>query len=137
MLQSPEEFAGRCTRGWGGAMVERRFMSQSGLRAAGHGPLARAANGAGPGRIEIDHFMRAYHTTLQSSGEVQIRALIEPYLAMNSALHVGARDPRPDLSAITYEYHESYHKRLGLAGIAREIELMHDLASRVADARTR
>jgi hypothetical protein len=83
-------------------MVERRFMSQSGLRVAGHGPFARAANGAGPGRIEIDHFMRAYQTTLQSSGEVQIRALIEPYLAMNSALHVGARDPQPDLSAITY-----------------------------------
>jgi len=41
----------------------------------------------------------------------------------------------PNLAAITYEYHESYHKRIGVAGIAREIELMHDLASRVANAR--
>lgn len=41
----------------------------------------------------------------------------------------------PNLAAITFEYHESYHKRLGLKGIARELELMHDLAVRVADAR--
>jgi uncharacterized protein (UPF0276 family) len=41
----------------------------------------------------------------------------------------------PNLAAITFEYHESYHKRLGLAGVAREIDLMHDLAAKVADAR--
>jgi uncharacterized protein (UPF0276 family) len=41
----------------------------------------------------------------------------------------------PNLAAITFEYHESYHKRLGLAGIAEEIELMHDLAGQVGDAR--
>lgn len=37
----------------------------------------------------------------------------------------------PNLAALTYEYHESYHKRLGLEGIAREIELMHALAREV------
>jgi uncharacterized protein (UPF0276 family) len=41
----------------------------------------------------------------------------------------------PNLAAITYEYHESYHERLGLSGVAHELELMHDLASRVADTR--
>ena len=41
----------------------------------------------------------------------------------------------PNLAAITFEYHESYHKRLGLDGVERELELMHGLASRVADAR--
>jgi uncharacterized protein len=41
----------------------------------------------------------------------------------------------PNLGAITFEYHESYHKRIGLAGVAEEIEQMHDLAARVADAR--
>jgi len=41
----------------------------------------------------------------------------------------------PNLQAITFEYHESYHKRLGLAGIGRELDLMHDLAAKVADAR--
>jgi hypothetical protein len=74
-------------------MVERRYMAHSGLISAGP---------QGPGRVEIDHFMRSYHTILQSSGEVQLRALIEPYLAMNSALHVGAREPVLDLSALTY-----------------------------------
>jgi uncharacterized protein (UPF0276 family) len=41
----------------------------------------------------------------------------------------------PNLAAITFEYHESYHKRLGLAGVAEEIEMMHDLAGVVAGAR--
>ena len=41
----------------------------------------------------------------------------------------------PNLAAITFEYHESYHKRLGLGGVACELELMHELASKVADAR--
>ena len=41
----------------------------------------------------------------------------------------------PNLAAITFEYHESYHKRLGLAGVAQEIELMHELARQVANAR--
>jgi uncharacterized protein len=41
----------------------------------------------------------------------------------------------PNLAAITFEYHESYHKRLGMAGIAEEIELMHDLAGRAASNR--
>ncbi len=41
----------------------------------------------------------------------------------------------PNLAAITFEYHESYHRRLGLAGIAEEVELMADLAARVGEAR--
>lgn len=41
----------------------------------------------------------------------------------------------PNLAAITFEYHESYHKRIGLGGVAQELELMHDLVQRVADAR--
>lgn len=42
----------------------------------------------------------------------------------------------PNLAAITFEYHESYHKRLGLSGIAEEIEMMHDLSGAVATARS-
>jgi uncharacterized protein (UPF0276 family) len=42
-----------------------------------------------------------------------------------------------NLAAITYEYHESYHKRLGLQGVSREIELMTELAAEVAAARER
>jgi uncharacterized protein len=41
----------------------------------------------------------------------------------------------PNLAAITFEYHESYHKRLGVTGVAEEIERMHDLARHVAAGR--
>jgi uncharacterized protein (UPF0276 family) len=41
----------------------------------------------------------------------------------------------PNLAAITFEYHESYHKRIGLAGVAEEIERMHELAAHVAAGR--
>jgi uncharacterized protein (UPF0276 family) len=41
----------------------------------------------------------------------------------------------PNLAAITFEYHESYHKRLGISGVARELDLMHELAAQVAEAR--
>jgi len=41
----------------------------------------------------------------------------------------------PNLAAITFEYHESYHERLGVAGVALELELMHELAAKVAAAR--
>ena len=41
----------------------------------------------------------------------------------------------PNLSAITFEYHESYHRRFGVAGVGEEIERMHDLARLVAARR--
>lgn len=50
----------------------------------------------------LDLFQRTYHSLLRSSGEIQIGALIEPYLAFNPILHQRAQDPGPDLDAITY-----------------------------------
>ncbi len=50
----------------------------------------------------LDIFQRTYHSLLRSSGEIQIQALVEPYLAFEPALHHGAADPRPDLDALTY-----------------------------------
>jgi uncharacterized protein len=41
----------------------------------------------------------------------------------------------PNLAAVTFEYHESYHKRLGLEGVERELDRMHELASTIAAAR--
>lgn len=40
-----------------------------------------------------------------------------------------------NLAAITYEYRESHHRRLGLGGIGHELELMHDLATRIGESR--
>jgi uncharacterized protein (UPF0276 family) len=42
----------------------------------------------------------------------------------------------PNLAAITFEYHESYHHRMGITGVGNELRLMHVLASEVAAART-
>lgn len=41
----------------------------------------------------------------------------------------------PNLAALTFEYHESYHKRLGIPGVAAELEQMHELAGRIASRR--
>lgn len=40
-----------------------------------------------------------------------------------------------NLAAITYEYRESHHRRHGLGGIGRELELMHDLAIGIGGSR--
>jgi hypothetical protein len=41
----------------------------------------------------------------------------------------------PNLGAITFEYHESYHKRIGLAGVIAELEAMQDAAEAIARSR--
>ena len=65
-------------------------------------PVPRSPGRAQPGKAEIDLFLRALHTLLRSSGEVQLRALSETYLAMESSLHVDAPEATPDLACITY-----------------------------------
>jgi uncharacterized protein (UPF0276 family) len=41
----------------------------------------------------------------------------------------------PNLAAITFEYHESYHRRIGLRGVIEELETMHACAARIGQAR--
>jgi hypothetical protein len=53
-------------------------------------------------RAPLDLFHRTYHSLLRSTGEIQIQALVEPFVASEPSLHHGARDQRPDLSALTY-----------------------------------
>jgi uncharacterized protein (UPF0276 family) len=43
----------------------------------------------------------------------------------------------PNLAAITFEYHESYHKRIGTAGVIAELEKMHKAAADIAAARAK
>jgi hypothetical protein len=54
------------------------------------------------GSEEIELFIRTYYSLLRSSHAVQLDALVEAHLAMNSSLHVGARQPAPDASALFY-----------------------------------
>ena len=51
----------------------------------------------------INLFMRTYYSLLRTTDAVPIQSLVEGYLAMDSSLHVSARDEeRVDISALTY-----------------------------------
>ncbi len=54
------------------------------------------------GSEEIELFMRTYYSLLRSTHPVQILTLAESHMGMASSLHVGARDARPDISALVY-----------------------------------
>jgi hypothetical protein len=51
---------------------------------------------------EVELYTRTYYSLLRSTAEVKIRTLEEVHAGMNSLLHPGARDPRPDMSAFIY-----------------------------------
>lgn len=50
----------------------------------------------------IDTYVRTYGSLLRSSGEVPVRAFEEAHEFSDSSLHVGARDPKPDVAAFAY-----------------------------------
>ena len=54
------------------------------------------------GSEEIELYIRTYYSLLRSSREVHLDALVETHLTMNSSLHVNARQPMPDASALYY-----------------------------------
>ncbi len=55
-----------------------------------------------PEAPEILLYMRTYYSLLRTSQEVQIRTLEETHKAMHPALHLGAAETRPDMSAFIY-----------------------------------
>lgn len=54
------------------------------------------------GNEEILLYMRTYYSLLRSTRPVQIKSLEEVHKSMNSALHVKAGDPEPDMAAFIY-----------------------------------
>jgi hypothetical protein len=54
------------------------------------------------GGEEIQLYMRTYYSLLRSSEVVDIETLVETHIAMQSSLHVGGADLRPDISALLY-----------------------------------
>jgi hypothetical protein len=54
------------------------------------------------GSEEIQLYMRTYYSLLRSSHPIQIETLVESHTAVESSLHVGARDLKPDISALVY-----------------------------------
>jgi hypothetical protein len=51
---------------------------------------------------EIELYMRTYYSLLRSSGEIQLKSLIETHKEMDSSLHAHARDEFPDIAAFVY-----------------------------------
>ncbi len=54
------------------------------------------------GSEEIQLYMRTYYSLLRSSHLIQIEALVESHMAMDSSLHIKARGLEPDVSALVY-----------------------------------
>ena len=46
------------------------------------------------GSEEIELYMRTYYSLLRSTGVIQMETLVESHTAMESSLHVKARDVR-------------------------------------------
>ncbi|MCG8347042.1 MAG: hypothetical protein MI924_04605, partial [Chloroflexales bacterium] len=53
-------------------------------------------------RAPLDLFHRTYHSLLRSTGEIQIQALVEPYMGYEPSLHHDVQASSPDLAALTY-----------------------------------
>lgn len=54
------------------------------------------------GSEEIQLYMRTYYSLLRSTHTIQIETLVESHMAMESSLHIKARQPDPDLAAFIY-----------------------------------
>lgn len=54
------------------------------------------------GSAEIELYIRTYYSLLRSTHTIQIETLVGAYMAMNSSLHVKARNYEPDASALIY-----------------------------------
>jgi hypothetical protein len=51
---------------------------------------------------ELALYIRTYYSLLRSTREVELRTLTEAHLRINSALHVNASAPEPDMAAFIY-----------------------------------
>src|SRR3954453_10820965 len=56
----------------------------------------------GPGKREVDLYVRTYTTLLQSSGAIGVASLEPVHLTSASSLHAGALEVEPDLNAFIY-----------------------------------
>ena len=51
---------------------------------------------------EVELYTRTYYSLLRSTSDVQIKSIEEVHSGMNSLLHSGARESKPDMSAFIY-----------------------------------
>ncbi len=65
-------------------------------------PNTAAFRPQGPGKREVDLYVRTYTTLLQSSGEIGVSSLEPAHVTAASSLHAGASEAAPDMSAFMY-----------------------------------
>ncbi|HLI69769.1 MAG TPA: hypothetical protein VKV19_08420 [Ktedonobacteraceae bacterium] len=79
------------------------------------------------GKRDVELYIRTYNTLLRSSGEVNLKALVQAHLNIDSSLHPDARSPYPDMSAFIYSVlrlpASVIHCKLVLLGQAEEVFL--------------
>jgi hypothetical protein len=56
----------------------------------------------GPGKREVDLYVRTYNTLLESSGAIGVSSLEPAHLTAAPSLHAGALEPAPDMNAFMY-----------------------------------
>ncbi|HEV2108207.1 MAG TPA: hypothetical protein VGR16_08095 [Thermomicrobiales bacterium] len=56
----------------------------------------------GPGKREVDLYVRTYTTLLQSSGAIGVSSLEPAHITASSSLHAGASEAAPDMNAFMY-----------------------------------
>jgi hypothetical protein len=64
--------------------------------------LAGGTTVIGPGKREVDLYVRTYTTLLQSSGAIGISSLEPAHITASASLHAGATEREPDLNAFLY-----------------------------------
>jgi hypothetical protein len=67
------------------------------------------------GSEDIELYMRTYYSLLRSTHTIMLETLVETHMAMESSLHVHARGPQPDVSALVYT-------SLRLPGVMAEVD---------------
>lgn len=65
-----------------------------------HRALTRASEG--PGKREVDLYVRTYTTLLESSGAIGVSSLEPAHLTAAPSLHAGAEERAPDMNAFMY-----------------------------------
>ncbi len=98
------------------------------------------------GKRDVELYIRTYNTLMRSSGEVNLKALVQAHLNIDSSLHPDARSPYPDMSAFIYSVlrlpNSIVHCNLVLLGQSEEMFLqqgfrVNDWESVTASARRR
>lgn len=98
------------------------------------------------GKRDVELYIRTYNTLMRSSGEVNLKALVQAHLNIDSSLHPDARSPYPDMSAFIYSVlrlpTSIVHCNLVLLGQSEEMFLqqgfrVNDWESVTASARRR